>query len=104
MAQRSPDMAKQDFQPWLVPSADRARYRVLRESENLDLVIELPGYETLVIENETFSMPDEAQLERYTTGPVCKMAGTPTTLPRARGAPQGGNPGRRRIGGGRPCT
>jgi len=40
--------------------------RVLREKRDLDLVIELPGRQPIVIENKMFALPDESQLERYT--------------------------------------
>jgi hypothetical protein len=66
MARTFPDVAARVFAPWLVPSADRREHRVRREFHRLDLLIELPGFRPLVIENKTFALPDEEQLRRYT--------------------------------------
>lgn len=51
--------------PWLVPDPEQQVFRVRREHRNLDLVVELPGFRPLVVENKTFSLPDEGQLSRY---------------------------------------
>lgn len=39
--------------------------RVERERENLDLVMHWPDRGSLVIENKVFSVPDSAQLDKY---------------------------------------
>jgi hypothetical protein len=54
--------------------------RVLRESRHLDLVVELDGQDPVVIENKAFSLPDEAQLERYAADAVGKLPGVPTLV------------------------
>jgi hypothetical protein len=64
-AERFPDAAVSALKPWLRPEPDRPVHRVRREHLSLDLIIELPGYAPLVIENKVFSLPDEAQLDRY---------------------------------------
>ena len=60
-----PDLAQSALEPWLVPDASKSELRVRREHRHLDLVVELPGFRALVIENKTFSLPDEQQLQRY---------------------------------------
>ncbi len=49
-------------------------------SRHLDLVIELPGHAPLVVENKTFSLPDEVQLARYTEEAVSKSYGSAMLL------------------------
>lgn len=60
-----PELGRQLFEPWLRPDPAQSQLRVRREHHNLDLVIELPGHQALVIENKVFSLPDTRQLERY---------------------------------------
>ena len=60
-----PDLAAQALAPWLVPDATQTALRIRREHRKLDLVVELPGFRPLVVENKTFSLPDEHQLQRY---------------------------------------
>ena len=50
-----------------------------REKRHLDLVIELPGHQPLVIENKAFSLPDDDQLQRYGTA-VAALPGAPTLV------------------------
>lgn len=59
-----PDAARQAFGGW-VPRAETTAHQIQREHKNLDLVIQIPGLERIVIENKVFSPPDEAQLNRY---------------------------------------
>jgi len=40
---------------------------VLREKSNLDLIFQWPNRRTLVFENKVFSLPDEEQLEAYSS-------------------------------------
>ncbi len=61
--ERFPDAAVSALQPWLRPEPDREVHRVRREHLSLDLIIELPGYAPMVIENKVFSLPDEKQLD-----------------------------------------
>jgi hypothetical protein len=53
---------------------------VRREYRHLDLVVELPGFEPLVVENKSFSLPDEKQLGRYTRYAVRAVPGEPTLV------------------------
>lgn len=39
---------------------------VYREWNHLDLVVDLAGYRSVIIENKVFSLPDEDQLDGYT--------------------------------------
>ena len=50
----APDPAQQDWD-----------FEVLREWRNLDLVVCVPGRRPLVVENKTFSLLNEDQLQRY---------------------------------------
>jgi hypothetical protein len=77
MAKRYPELARQVWQPWLRRASTPTVHRVRREFGHMDLVIELDGYEPLVVENKTFSMPDFAQLQRYAEGPVRRVDGNP---------------------------
>ncbi len=60
-----PDLGIRALEPWLVRDDDQREFDVLREHHSLDLVVKLPGYRPLVIENKTFSLPDMQQLQRY---------------------------------------
>ncbi len=66
--------------PWAGAASSGDQHRVGREEGDLDLVIELPGHNPLVVENKVFSMPDERQLERYAQGPVAKMKRRPALV------------------------
>ncbi len=55
------------------------RLRVAREQKQLDLVIEVPGFAPVVIENKMFALPDEAQLDRYAQDHLAAV-GTDATL------------------------
>ncbi len=59
-----PDLGIRALEPWLLRDDEQQALRVRREHHNLDLVVELPGYRPLVIENKTFSLPDVKQLQR----------------------------------------
>ena len=59
-----PDEARQVFSEW-VPSRNSTTHQVMREKNNLDLVIEIPGLAPMVIENKVFAAPDNKQLDRY---------------------------------------
>lgn len=74
-----PGQAAAAFAPWLA-AGDRAdEVRVLREKRHLDLIIEFPQYEPLLIENKVFSLPDERQLDYYAEA-VIKVRGRPTLI------------------------
>ena len=60
-----PDLGAAALSPWLQPDRGQERLRVRREHHQLDLIVELPGYRALVVENKVFSLPDEQQLARY---------------------------------------
>ncbi|MEQ3553905.1 hypothetical protein WIS52_25810 [Pseudonocardia nematodicida] len=75
-----PQCAVEVFGPWLVESDGRSEVRVRREHLNLDLVIELPGFAPLVIENKAFALPDEAQLAAYARGPVARLGAAAPSL------------------------
>lgn len=47
------------------PDARRLESNIRREAHHLDLIVELPGFRPVVIENKVFSLPDEAQLDDY---------------------------------------
>jgi hypothetical protein len=70
-----PDAARHVFQPMLTADPGQHVHRARRELKSLDLVIELPGFRPLVIENKVFSLPDETQLDRYaaTNMPAAKI-------------------------------
>jgi hypothetical protein len=66
LCRRYPKEACQLLEPWLFKNGGITLNRVRREYLHLDLVIEFAGYAPLVIENKFSSLPDEAQLARYT--------------------------------------
>jgi hypothetical protein len=51
--------------PWLESRPAQQQFDVRREDHDLDLVVQLPAWAPLVIENKVFSLPDEDQLDRY---------------------------------------
>lgn len=80
-----PAAASAALERWL-PNAPSDQHTVLREQDNLDLAVKLPGRAPFVLENKVFSAPDEAQLDRYADG---KLAGfkDPVLLLLSLGAP-----------------
>ncbi|MGZ0712310.1 PD-(D/E)XK nuclease family protein (plasmid) [Coraliomargarita sp. W4R53] len=62
-----PDLADVVFRGLTLDSAssDISLRCVERERENLDLVLRWPGAAPLVIENKVFSLPEQAQLDKY---------------------------------------
>ena len=79
MVRRYPDRMREVFGPWLADSASTTE-QVRTEYEHLDLVVEFAGHQALVIENKTFALPDEQQLERYAKKAVRAVAGEPTLV------------------------
>jgi hypothetical protein len=67
LCQTHPNHAGRVFATFLrrVPSACEG-LRVYRERHNIDLLLEYPGGENLVIENKVKSLPAKEQLEEYT--------------------------------------
>jgi hypothetical protein len=53
------------FADLLAPDPAQQYEDVLREYQNLDLAVWIPGRRPLVVENKTFSLPDEEQLQVY---------------------------------------
>jgi hypothetical protein len=53
------------FEDLLAPDPTQTNHAVLREWNNLDLVVWMPGRRPLVVENKTFSLLSEEQLQRY---------------------------------------
>jgi hypothetical protein len=78
--ERSDPEGRRRLLPGLAESERHGEDRVLREFRHLDLVVELDGHDPVVIENKTFSLPDEAQLARYASEAISKLPGTPTLL------------------------
>ena len=76
----SADIAIAALHPVLVPDPTATMHQVWRERNHLDLVVHLPGYRPVVIENKVFSIPDEAQLEGYAAHNIPK-AGLVTFTP-----------------------
>lgn len=64
-----PDVADAVFGPMagIVDLKKNDNRIVLREKNNLDLVFQWSNHRTLVIENKVFSLPDEGQLEAYSS-------------------------------------
>lgn len=64
-----PDVADDVFGPLsgVVNASVNEKRVVLREKSNLDLIFQWPNRRTLVIENKVFSLPDEQQLEAYSS-------------------------------------
>ena len=98
MCQRFPEQARQVFRPWLVPAEVSGPDRVRREFRHLDLVIELSGFQPLVIENKLTALPDEEQLSRYASGALAGFRAPPTLLLLSLANP-GWRAGRKRLGG-----
>lgn len=65
LVEAHPDLGEQVLKPWLESDSTQKALRVRRETHHLDVVIELPGYRPLVIENKVFSLPYKAQLAGY---------------------------------------
>jgi hypothetical protein len=52
-----PARAAEVFKPWLTPGNGPTTVRVRREYKRLDLVVELPGFAPLIVENKAFALP-----------------------------------------------
>lgn len=65
MVEVNPQAAMRILEPWLTPAENIEPTRVWREYKHLDLLIHFNGHAPLLIENKTFSLPDEDQLRRY---------------------------------------
>jgi hypothetical protein len=53
---------------------------VERERAHLDLLLRLPGLRSAVVENKVWSLPDDTQLERYTSGAASKVGPSPALI------------------------
>jgi len=60
-----PEASRAALEPWCVALPDQPGHRTLREHRHLDLVEQMAGLAPLIIENKMFSLPDEAQFDRY---------------------------------------
>jgi hypothetical protein len=80
--ERSSEVATAVLRPLLEPDPAQQLHRVDRESHNLDLVVHLPGYRPVVIENKVFSLPQEEQLDGYAAKniPAAGLAGATKVL------------------------
>jgi hypothetical protein len=80
--ERSSDVAVDVLRPLLEPDPARHLREVHREWHNLDLVVHLPGYRPVVIENKVFSLPHEEQLDGYAARnmPAAGLAGATKVL------------------------
>ncbi|MEQ8717718.1 MAG: hypothetical protein RIE08_08915 [Acidimicrobiales bacterium] len=56
-----------ELERW-VPCRDGNDTKVLREKDQLDLAVQLPGLAPFIVENKVFAPPDEMQLDRYAAG------------------------------------
>lgn len=65
LIERDPKAGARVLAPWLIVDESCNTLRVQRERNHLDLVVELPGHQPLIIENKVFSLPLEEQLEGY---------------------------------------
>jgi hypothetical protein len=74
-----PQQAAEILRPWLRPMDHSEPTMVVREYRHVDLLVKFTGYAPLLIENKTFSLPDEDQLIRYATEVAPKL-GAGTTL------------------------
>lgn len=63
--ERWPELGRRVLEPWLRPGSGTVD-QVLFEHRHLDLVIDLAGCETIVVENKTFALPDADQLTANT--------------------------------------
>ena len=61
------------FGPWGDHDAGARIRAVDREKSHLDLVLYLPGFRPIAIENKVFSVPDPGQLRKYANNAVKKM-------------------------------
>jgi hypothetical protein len=60
-----PHRASEILSPWLKARPAQQGSLVWREAHDLDLVVHLPSWAPLVVENKVFSLPAEDQLDRY---------------------------------------
>ncbi len=74
-----PVQAEAALAPWLAAGDGANEVLVWREKRHLDLIIEFPQYEPLLIENKVFSLPDEGQLDKYAEA-VTKIVGRPVLV------------------------
>ena len=75
----TPAVARDALHPWLEASSTHTGNRVFNELHHLDLVVELDGARPIVVENKVFSLPDERQLDRYTTKNIPATGLAPAT-------------------------
>jgi hypothetical protein len=65
MCQQFPAESVRVLAPWMRQDPSCEEFKIQREHRHLDLVVRLPGYAPLVVENKMFSLPDESQLRSY---------------------------------------
>ena len=70
-----------------------------REHEHLDLILRLPGLQLIVIENKVWSLPDDAQLQAYATGPISRLGTDTAQILLSLTPPAWDEPGARMLGG-----
>ena len=75
----TPAIARDALSPWLEASSIHTGHRVFKELHHLDLIVELDGARPIVVENKVFSLPDEGQLDRYTTTNIPATGLAPAT-------------------------
>ncbi len=80
MCEQFPEVALRVLEPWLVTETGAVESSVRREWQHADLVLQLPSRRPVLIENKTFSLPDEDQLTRYGIDLVPKLGGTAVCL------------------------
>ncbi len=82
LVEAHPDLGQAVLAPWLEQDPTQEVCRVRREHHSVDLVVELPGSRPLVVENKVFSLPDEAQLQKYdeVNLPAAGLAGATRVL------------------------
>jgi hypothetical protein len=80
--ERSADLAVDVLRPLLKADPAQSLHAVQRESHHLDLVVHLPGYRPVVVENKVFSLPHEEQLDGYAAKniPAAGLAGATKVL------------------------
>ena len=80
MCQQFPAESTSVLAPWLREDSSCATLKIQHEHKHLDLVVRLPGYAPLVMENKMFSLPDEDQLRSYVTNVIGAIAPEPSLL------------------------
>lgn len=81
-----PKEAQEVFGQW-VPSSTSTRHQILREKNNLDLLIEIPNLAPIVIENKVFAAPDDEQLNAYSEKAVVRNLKNPCLILLSLGKP-----------------